>query len=39
LIEEKENASTLASLVTDHQLGRVHDALCDLSPMRALAAA
>src|SRR5438552_16868304 len=32
-------ASTLASLVTDTQLERVHDALGDLAPMRVLAAA
>jgi hypothetical protein len=32
-------ASTLASLTTDAQLGRVHDALSDLAPMRALVAA
>jgi hypothetical protein len=32
-------ASTLASLVTDNQLERVHDALCNLAPMRALEAA
>lgn len=32
-------ASTLASLTTDAQLGRIYDALSDLAPMRALAAA
>jgi hypothetical protein len=32
-------ASTLASLTTDAQLDRVHDALSGLSPMQALAAA
>jgi hypothetical protein len=32
-------ASTLASLTTDAQLGRIHDALSGLAPMRALAAA
>ena len=31
-------ASTLASLTTDAQLGRIHDALSGLSPMQALAA-
>ena len=32
-------ASTVASLTTDAQLGRIYDALSDLAPMRALAAA
>ena len=32
-------ASVLASLTTDAQLDRVHDALSGLSPMQALAAA
>jgi hypothetical protein len=32
-------ASTLASLVTDNQLERVHDTLCDLAPMQVLEAA
>jgi hypothetical protein len=32
-------ASTLASLTTDAQLGRIHDALSDLAPARGLAAA
>jgi hypothetical protein len=31
-------ASTLASLTTDAQLGRIHDALSGLSPVRAMAA-
>jgi hypothetical protein len=32
-------ASTLASMTTDAQLGRIHDALSGLAPMRVLAAA
>ena len=32
-------AATLASLTTDAQLGRIHDALASLAPARALAAA
>jgi hypothetical protein len=32
-------ASTLAALTTDAQLGRIHDALSDLTPARRLAAA
>jgi hypothetical protein len=32
-------ASTLAALTTDAQLGRIHDALSDLAPARAMAAA